>query len=194
MNKKYFLVCMASFLMLAGSAQTLFTYGKYSVSAKEFLRAFNKNNTQPVVNKAKAISEYLDLYINSRLKIREAYDRKFDTLPQVKTEVRGLRAQIAENYMNDPVIMERLQKEAFDRSQKDILAAHIFISFKNAGGSMDTAAASRKKEDVLQRLKKGEDFLAVAQQLSDDPSAKTTRGECRLGPLATGVHAFKGAA
>ncbi|MEI2737818.1 MAG: hypothetical protein V9F01_03425 [Chitinophagaceae bacterium] len=44
-----------------------------------------------MVNKAKAISDYLDLYINSRLKIREAYDRKYDTLPQIKTEVENLR-------------------------------------------------------------------------------------------------------
>jgi len=177
MYKKIFSLLMASLLMLAASAQTLFTYGKHAVNAKEFLRAFNKNNTQPVVNKAKAVSEYLDLYINSRLKIREAYDRKYDTLPQVRAEVRNLRSQIAENYMTDPVVMARLQKEAFDRSQKDIQVAHIFISFKNAAGITDTAAANTKKDEVLQRLKKGDDFLALAQQFSDDPSAKTTRGE-----------------
>ena len=46
--------------------------------------------------------EYLDLYINSRLKIREAYDRRYDTLPQIKNEVENLRSQIIENYMSDP--------------------------------------------------------------------------------------------
>jgi len=177
MKKKLFILLPVSLILFTASAQTLFTYGKYAVDAKEFLRAYNKNNTQPVVNKAKAVSEYLDLYINSRLKIREAYDRKFDTLDQIQSEVKSLRAQIAENYMTDPTVVARLQKEAFDRSQKDIQVAHIFISFKKAGGITDTAAANVKKEDVLQRLKKGEDFLQVAQQLSDDPAAKTTRGE-----------------
>ena len=73
--------------IITASAQTLFTYGKYTADAKDFLRAYNKNNTQPATNKAKAISDYLDLYINSRLKIREAYERGYDTLPQIKTEV-----------------------------------------------------------------------------------------------------------
>ena len=181
MNKKLTAVIIACLSMIAVSGQTLFTYGKYSVDAKDFIKAYNKNNTQPVVNKAKAISDYLDLYIKSRLKIREAYDRKYDTLAQIKTEVENLRIQISESYMNDPEMIKRMQQEAFNRSQKDIRVAHIFISSKNATGFMDSTAARLKKEEVLNRLQKGEDFLQVAQQLSDDPAAKTTKGE--LGEL-----------
>ncbi len=177
MNKKIFIAFVACLGMMTVSAQTLFTYGKYSVDGKEFLKAYNKNNTQPVVNKTKSVSDYLELYINSRLKIREAYDKKYDTLRQIITEVENLRIQIAENYMNDPEISARMQKEAFERSQKDIRAGHIFISFRNASGFVDTTVSRHKKEEVLQRLQKGEDFLQVAQQLSDDPAAKTTKGD-----------------
>lgn len=177
MHKKLVFAIVACLGMITASAQTLFTYGKYSVDAKEFLKAYNKNNSQPVVNRAKAISDYLDLYINSRLKIREAYDKSYDTLPQIKTEVENLRIQISENYMNDPEMVSRMQKEAFDRSQKDIRVGHIFISSRNANGVYDTTGARLKKDEVLQRLQKGEDFLQVAQQLSDDPVAKTTKGE-----------------
>lgn len=193
MNKKCFITVITCLSILSGSTQTLFTYGKHAVDAKEFLRAYNKNNTQPVVNKAKAISDYLDLYINSRLKIREAYDRKYDTLPQIKTEVENLRIQIAENYMNDPEMINRLQKEAFDRSQKDIRVAHIFISSRNISGSIDTAAARVKKEEVLKRLQKGDDFSEVAQQLSDDPQAKNTKGELGYITLFTLPYEFESA-
>lgn len=159
------------------SAQTLFTYGSYSVDAREFLKAYAKNNTQPVTDKARSIRDYLDLYIKSRLKIRQAYDRHYDTLPQLKMEVANLRTQIADNYMTDPEIMVRLSKEAFQRSLKDIRVAHIFISFKNGMGFSDTTAAQKKKDEILQRLQKGEDFMTVAQQVSDDPNAKTNKGE-----------------
>ena len=91
MKKNSFVVIIAICLAITTSAQTLFTYGNNKVDAKEFLRAYKKNNTQPVTNKAKAIADYLDLYINSRLKIHEAYERKFDTLPQIKSEVDNLR-------------------------------------------------------------------------------------------------------
>ena len=141
------------------------------------MRAYNKNNAQPSANKAKAVQDYLDLYINSRLKIQEAYSRGYDTLPQIKSEVENLRSQIIETYMSDPTAIDRLTKEAFQRSLKDIHAAHIFISVRNATGVIDTVAARQKLDDVMKRLAKGEDFMAVAQQFSDDPAAKTNRGD-----------------
>lgn len=177
MNKKIGITIFACCSIMAASAQTLFTYGKYTADAKDFLRAFNKNTPQPVKNRTNAINDYLDLYINSRLKIREAYDRGYDTLSEIKTEVNNLRTQIADNYMTDQQTSSRLLKEAFQRSQKDIHTGHIFISFKNTAGIMDTAAAKIKRDEIVKRLKKGDDFLLVAQQSSDDPAAKINKGD-----------------
>lgn len=176
--KKIFLIAPALLLVsLIASSQTLFTYGGYKADAKDFLRAYSKNNVTPSESKAKSIRDYLDLYIKSRLKIQEAYSRRYDTLPQIKVEVANLRVQIAENYMTDPAIQERLVNEAFQRSLKDIHIAHIFISARNASGFIDTAAALKKKDEILQHLQKGEDFLKLAQQVSDDPAVKTNKGD-----------------
>ncbi|OSZ81091.1 hypothetical protein CAP36_07595 [Chitinophagaceae bacterium IBVUCB2] len=175
--KKIILAAITCCVMTAASSQTLFTYGNQSVDAKEFLKAYKKNNTATTTNKAKSISDYLDLYISSRLKVREAYERRYDTLSQVTNEIKNLRAQIADNYMTDPSIMERLSKEAFQRSLKDIHVAHIFISFKNAYGALDTITAWQKKEAATKQLNEGADFLTVAQQYSDDPAAKTNKGD-----------------
>lgn len=177
MKKKWLTAIIVSCIMIDASSQTLFTYGKYKADAKEFLRAFNKNNQQPNATKSKAIKEYLDLYINSRLKIREAYDRGYDTLSNIATEIENLRNQVIENYMSDPEAINRMTKEAFQRSLKDIHAAYIFISLKNNLDVDDTMAARKKLDDVIKRLAKGEDFLALAQQYSDDPSAKTNKGD-----------------
>ena len=170
MNRKFIFLMIACGNMIAASAQTLFTYGNYAADAKDFLRAYNKNNSAAVTNKAKSISDYLDLYIKSKLKVREAYDRGYDTLPNIKMEVENLRAQIAENYMTDPEIMNRLEKEAFQRSQKDIRTAH-------SSGFIDTLAAQKKRDVIIQKLQKGEDFLLLAKQFSDDPNAKLNNGE-----------------
>ena len=173
MKKNWLLV---TYLFLATSttfSQTLFTYGNHSVSANEFLRAYNKNNLQAATNKSTAMREYLDLYINSRLKIREAYDRGLDTLPQLKNEVENLRNQIIESYMSDPETMNRLVKEALERSKKDIHAGHIFIAIPNN----DTVAAYSTAQAAYARLKKGEDFLKVAQEVSQDPGVKANKGD-----------------
>jgi peptidyl-prolyl cis-trans isomerase SurA len=172
MTKKWLPLIAAILLAVSASSQTLFTYGKYSVSSSEFLRAYNKNNTSPATDKASSIRNYLDLFINSRLKIREAYERGYDTLPQIKNEVDNLRNQIIENFMTDPEVMKKLQTEAFQRSQKDIHAAHIYIE----AGS-DTASAFKQANDIYNRLQKKEDFAKLAEQLSQDPSAKINKGD-----------------
>lgn len=178
MNKLFFTAILFGSLVTSLQAQTLFTYGKYKADAKEFLHAFSKNNSQPAqANKAKAIKDYLDLYIKSKLKTREAYDRKYDTLSQLKNDVENLRAQIIDNYLADTEVGDKLVKEAFQRSLKDIRVAHIFISFRKNDFTVDTAAAEKKLNEVMKRLQQGEDFLTVAQQWSDDPAAKENKGE-----------------
>lgn len=176
--KKIFLLAAFLLFISAAYSQKLFTYGKYSVDAKEFLRAFEKNNSiAPAVNRSKAIKDYLDLYIKSKLKVREAYSRRYDTIPSLIGEVENLRLQIIDNYMNDAQAVEKLTMEAFLRSQKDIHVAHLFISFKNVNGTADLAAADKKKDDVVKRLAAGEDFGKLAAELSDDPSAKNNKGD-----------------
>ena len=177
MNKNWPLLLIACLTMAVASAQTLFTYGDYSANAKDFLRAFNKNNTATTANKTQAMRDYLDLYITSRLKIREAYSRHYDTLPQIRTDIENLRSQIIENYLNDPELSDKLLKEAFQRSQKDIHTGHIFISFVNKVGVADTAAAGKAINEIYEKLKKGEDFFTLAQQYSSDPAAKTNKGD-----------------
>lgn len=162
---------------IMSSAQTLFTYGSHSVDAKEFLRAYEKNNTGPVTDKAKAISEYLDLYIRSRLKIQEAYAKRLDTLPAMQIELDNLRTQISQQFMTDPEVSARMVKEAFQRSQKDIHAAHIFISFRGPSGFIDSVGAAARLNTVLQELKAGTDFSKVAARHSDDTSARSNGGD-----------------
>ncbi|HEY2721342.1 MAG TPA: peptidylprolyl isomerase, partial [Chitinophagaceae bacterium] len=177
MNKNRAFLFIALFVMTVSHAQTLFTYGNYSADAKEFLKAFNKNNTASSGDKTKAMRDYLDLYIASRLKIREAYSRGYDTLSSIKADIENLRSQIVDNYLNDPETADRLLKEAFQRSQKDIHVAHIFISFKNQSGVIDTVTAEKNAKEVYEKLKKGEDFSKLAQQYSSDPAVTTNKGD-----------------
>ena len=164
MKKLLTALCVAA--ALSAPAQTLFTYGNEAVTAAEFLRAFQKNNPGTVTEKE--LKDYLDLYIASRLKIKEAKERGYDTLPQLIADLAALRQQILPTYLNDKESTEKMIGEAFGRSQKDIRLSHIFIK---AG-----EGAEKKKAAVVQALSKG-DFAAVAKEYSDDPSAKTNGGD-----------------
>jgi peptidyl-prolyl cis-trans isomerase SurA len=173
---KYIILVVASFILLASktSTQTLFTIGNESVSVQKFSKAYEKNNVSPKRN-AKDIQEYLDLYIASRLKIKEAKERRFDTLPQVVADLDGLRNQLLPAYMTDKETINKLVLEAFERSQKDIQLQHIFVSFLQ-NGKLDSATAFTRSKEAYQKLKKGDAFSSVATTYSDDPSVKINGG------------------
>ena len=152
------------------SAQTVFYYGKDSVSAKEFLRAYQKNNTGPKTDKA--FRDYLDLFIVSRLKIREAKDRGYDTLPQMIADLDNLRQQILPGYLNDKEAIDKLVAQALLRGEKDIHLAHIFIS-----SSQDGAVIKAKLDSVEAGLRANKSFTSLAKQYSDDPGASGNGGD-----------------
>ena len=181
-------ILIASLLVVCGiklQAQPLFTYKKHGVDKASFLRAFYKNNAGD--NSEKAMRDYLDLYINFTLKVQAAKDMKLDTLPNQQNDIRNFRAQLAEDYTNDEQVMKSLCREAFERSQKDIRIAHIFIPFDKAkmtdlsaynnGIFADTAEAYATAQKAYTALQNNEDFTAVVMKYSQDPTTETNRGD-----------------
>jgi len=169
------LLCMTG----AASAQTLFRYGSDSVSVSEFMTAYRKNNTSGKAGPS--INEYLDLYIASRLKVKEARRLGIDTLPQMVTDLQNLRDQLAPNYLNELAGIDMLVKEAFERGKKNMRVSHIFLSARD--GQAD--AARERAAQVLERLRKGVSFETVAREVSEDPSAKFNGGD--LGWISVGT-------
>ena len=171
---KKLLATLFLFSSIQLTAQTLFYYGKDSVSVKDFLKAYQKNNTGP--RSEKAFLDYADLYIASRLKVAEAISMGLDTLPQMVSDMQNLRQQLVPSYMVDRGMLKGMADEAFKRAQKDVHLAHIFISFEKPG---ELENATKKKNELLEELnKKGPAaFADLAKKYSDDPSAESNGGE-----------------
>ena len=158
-----------------GMAQTLFTYGSKQVSKQEFLKAFNKNNSDNKPTE-KALREYLDLYVPFKLKVQAAYDMRLDTLASQRAELQAFRNQLVQGFLTDPSSLAGLINEAFDRSQKDIRISHIFIPAPIDSVELDVVAAKQAKE-AYDLLKQGKNFGEVATSYSADPAVKTNRGD-----------------
>lgn len=96
--KKCVLSCLPVLLFITGFGQTVFTYGTNAVSKNEFEKAFNKN---PNINtdRRQALKEYLDLYINFKLKVKAAYDAKLQNEAAQIAELNNFKLQIADNFM-----------------------------------------------------------------------------------------------
>ena len=161
-------------LLLAQSyaKKTLITLGDKKISAQEFMNTYEKNNVKTDVLDKKNIDEYLDLYIDFKLKVTEAEALKMDTIPSFVKELGNYRDQLAKPYFSNDDITEELMREAYDRMQYDMNAAHILIKCDAKALPADTLAAYNKAMKIRERILKGEDFSAVAVEMSDDPSAR----------------------
>ena len=124
----YCLLPIACFLLpAAATSQTLFTYGNHAVSKKEFLQAYNKNNTDSSLAKM-SYADYLDLYLKFKLKVQAAMDAGMDTIATQRAEMKSFRNQLSEGYLKEDASIELLTDEAFERSLKDIHLSQIFIA------------------------------------------------------------------
>lgn len=180
MAKHCFLLLAALFFLpLAGWAQkddpVLFTVEDTPVRQSEFVYIYTKTNGKNADFSRPSLEEYLDLYIKFKLKVQKARDMQLDTIPQLMNELAGYRRQLADSYLIDKEVTEKLLKEAYEHSQQDVDISHILISVAPGASPEDTLAAYQKAMDVKQRLKK-EDFAAVAKEVSADKSAQNNGG------------------
>ena len=144
------------------------------ITVDEFMYVYNKNNFNKEQSDTQAVREYLELYINFRLKVKEAESLGMDTLQSFRKELEGYRKQLAQPYFNDDNVSEYLLQEAYQRKLTDVRASHILIRVDKNAFPEDTLKAYNKALEIRQRIINGENFGAVAAEVSEDPSARDT--------------------
>ena len=172
---------LASLIMPAFFAQAqsktdkevLMTIGDQSITVKDFTDVYYKNNLKSDVIEKKSVDDYLELFTTFRMKVMEAERLQLDTSAKFKKELAGYRKQLAKPFMSSDDITDELIEEAYQRKLKDIRASHILIRCDKNALPSDTLKAYNKAMDIRKKaLAKGADFGALADQYSDDPSAK----------------------
>ncbi|PKP04162.1 MAG: hypothetical protein CVU14_00725 [Bacteroidetes bacterium HGW-Bacteroidetes-9] len=143
-----------------------------NISKSEFLNVYQKNNVNGEVLDRKSLEEYMDLYINFRLKVKAAEDQGLDTTKSFIDELAGYRKQLAQPYLIDDEMNKSLLEEAYNRKKEDIRASHLLIKVDRNASPADTLAAFKRVMALRKRIMKGEDFGTLAAEYSDDLSAR----------------------
>lgn len=128
--KKFFLplsvACMAALALSAHSSDpVVMKIDGRDVTLSEFEYLFNKNNSQqtsPVTH-----DQYVDMFINYKLKVADAINEKLDTTSAFKSEFERFRRDFTQPYLRDTVVEEQLVQEAYSHSAKDVQVSHIMI-------------------------------------------------------------------
>ena len=194
MKKHFLLIALAALSMGAFADQTLMTINGKPVSAEEFLYIYEKNNQAGALD-PKTMDEYLDMFINFKLKVAEAEAQGIDTTEAFKKELKGYRAQATPKYLQDTQAMDSLVEMSWRHMAKDRRAAHIAIQCPMNADSQQEEEALLKITDAYERVtigkevtkgkgkkakkvrQKEEAFEDVAREVSTDPSVQETGGE-----------------
>jgi peptidyl-prolyl cis-trans isomerase SurA len=153
----------------------LFTINGDAATLGEYRMLFENNTGEQVLD---APQDYLELFINYKLKLREAVRLGLDTLPAYLSEVSGYRKQLVESFTKNPDVMDSLVKEAYERSQEEIHALNLLIMVPANAKPEDTLAAYNKMKEARQKLLSGEDFTKISVAYSQP---QVTQAQVDLG-------------
>ena len=169
---------LSSILSVAQTADdpVVMTVAGVDVPRSEFEYSYNKNNTDGVIDK-KSVEEYVELFINYKLKVRAAQDQRIDTTTAFKTEFAQYRdQQIRPTFVTDADMLEEAHKVYDDYVQRVgadglVRASHILVLVPQKATKEQQEAAKVRIDSIYDALKAGADFAALARKVSQCPSA-----------------------
>ncbi len=162
-------------IMFADTDPVIMKINGKEICKSEFEYIYNKNSQQQTIEQ-KSLDEYVDLFINYKLKVDAAEKQGLDTVPAFVKELEGYRQQLAKPYLVDNNIEDILCQEAYARLKENVEVSHILLR-------VDPGASPEKVKEIYdkmlgykQQVIDGKNFNELAGEVSEDPSAKRNSG------------------
>ncbi|HSZ71752.1 MAG TPA: peptidylprolyl isomerase [Cytophagaceae bacterium] len=207
MNKPFWILIPLVFVFACKSNQpttnnttkpqgtVLGTIGSDPILSDDFSYVYTKNNVNAENAYAESsLKEYMNLYVNFRLKVKEAEAMGLDTSKAFKAELDGYKKQLAQPYLTEKEVTQQLVREAYERMKEEVRASHILIIVKPDADPKDTLIAYNKIKSIREKALKGEPFDKLAKANSEDPSAASNAGDLGYFTALQMVYPFEDAA
>lgn len=177
------MLCCSSMALAQQTDPVVMTINGQPITRSEFEYSYNKNNAEGVIDK-KTVDEYVDLFINYKLKVMAAQTAKMDTARSFKTEFATYRDQQIRPAMITDADVEQRAREIYRETQQRVdgagglvKPAHILFGIRQTDGDDKKNQAKQRADSVYNALLKGADFAALARKLSDDRASAEHGGE-----------------
>ncbi len=167
---------------MAGKAQTsdpvIISINGENITRSEFERAYNRNKASGT-----SVEEYVDLYVNYRLKIAEALRQHLDTASDFRKEFAGYRSDLLSKYVRDDQFEDSVVRSVYDRikvqlKDSDVLSvSHIFMAVPQKASDAQQAIAKLHIDSIYKVLNDGADFAELAKKCSQDYVSARRGGE-----------------
>ena len=172
---------MSAAVQAQKSDPIIMTVAGIDVPRSEFEYSYNKNNTDGVIDK-KTVDEYVELFVNYKLKVKAALDARLDTTTSFRQEFAQYRDQQIRPVLvtDDDMLAEahRIYDQTKDNIGPDGLvnASHILLRIAQKASDAEQQEAKRRIDSVYAALQAGADFEALAKQVSQDPGSARRGG------------------
>ena len=184
--KKYLSMAVLLLSSMAVCSQTaadpiIMTVAGVDVPRSEFEYSYNKNNTDGVIDK-KTVEEYVELFVNYKLKVQAALDERIDTTQAFKTEFAQYRdQQVRPTFVTDADMLQEAQR-VYDATKQGIgpdglvKAAHILILVPQKATEQQQQQAKQRIDSIYAALQGGAAFGELAKKVSQDPGSGRNGG------------------
>ena len=201
---KKVIVGLAALLTLQVSAQwasaktdkkdpVVMTIAGKEVRASEFEYFYNKNNGQDVAEE-KSFDEYVDLFVNYKLKVAEAYAQGVDTTQAYQTELAGYRKQLTEPYLQVQGWPDSLLQQVKERRRWEVRASHLLLTCDDKTEQTKVDSLLEVMRGYQREVEAGASFDSLARLYSQDPSARQNAGDLGYFSTMQMVYPFEKAA
>lgn len=160
---------------------TIMVINGQPIARSEFEYSYNKNNADGVIDK-KTVDEYVDLFVNYKLKVAAALDARYDTLSSFKKEFASYRdQQVRPSIITDQDVLEEAHN-IYNRTKESIGAkglirpAHIFLRLMQKSTSSDQEKVKNRIDSIYRALQQGANFEELAKRLSQDGGTAANGG------------------
>lgn len=177
-----FLTALTSHAFAQTEDPIVMTVNGVNVPRSEFEYSYNKNNTEAVQDHA-SLDEYVELFVNYKMKVAAALDEHMDTMSSFKKEMAEYRSQQAEAYLIDSVYIEEQAREVYRETAERIgadgliLVSHILVRLSQNATAEEQLAAKTRIDSIYSALKDGADFAELAKACSEDPGTAQQGGD-----------------
>lgn len=166
------MMCVAGYAQTKAKPRVLFTVGNDNVTADEFIYLYKKNHPTKEDFTDPKIEEYINLFINFKLKVAEARSRGIDKTPEFTKEYNTYKDELRKPYLPESRIIDSLVKLTYERLKKDVSASHILVEVKTTDAPADTLEAYNTALTIKKQVLAGDDFATKASAYANNPSIK----------------------
>lgn len=160
-----------SFLLISCSPKhseiLLAEFGDEKIKMGEFEEAYVKNAGSVEQAKKDSIAKlrnFLDLYVNFRMKLRDAEVRGFEQDADLINELNDYKKKVGVTYILEKQIVEPGVQELFNKRKYELRVSHIMIRPDTTGDE----GARAKANAILDSIRSGISFEELAKRNSQD--------------------------